>query len=177
MILPKKEEEIYRFKNLIINERRLFDKLLELHSVLMSSETSFSKQSALIYTIGDVIVCSCADICKDLRISNKQYDSVKRAQMFIDNHYDECFSLSDIARYAYLSPYYLIRVFSYIIGIPPHVYQQQVRIRNAKEMLTQGISIAEVAIKTSFTDQSYFSNIFKKLVGITPGEYIKSISH
>ncbi len=174
MILPKTEMDSYQFKNLVLDDRGRFDKMLNLHAVLMSSETSFVKQSALISTIGDIIEC-CADTGQDLRISNKQYDSVKRVQMFIDNHYEECLSLYDIARHAYLSPYYLIRVFSQIKGIPPHTYQQQVRIRYAKEMLAHGIPIAEVAIRTGFTDQSYFSNIFKKMVGITPGKYIKSI--
>ena len=174
MILPKSEEDSYKFKILVFDDKRRFEQLLNLHTVLTSAETNFFKQSTLVSTIGDVVEY-CADIGKALKISHKQYDSVKRAQNFIEIHYEECFSLGDIARYAYLSPYYLIRVFSQIIGIPPHIYQQQVRIRRAKEMLTHGIPIVEVAIKTGFTDQSHFSNVFKKMVGITPGEYTKSI--
>lgn len=174
MILPKTTEDSYRFKNLVINDERQFEKLLNLHTILTSTETSFFKQSTLISTIGDV-VADCADVGKFVRISVKQYDSVKNVQNFIETHYEECFSLDDIAQYAYLSPYYLIRVFSQIIGVPPHLYQQQVRIRRAKEMLAQGMPIVTVAIKIGFTDQSHFSNIFKKMVGITPGEYIKSI--
>jgi AraC-like DNA-binding protein len=173
-ILPKTEGDSYRFRNVILEDRKQFKKLLNLHTVLKSTETIFFKQSALVSTIGDVVE-ACANISKSTRISNKQYDSVKRVQNFIEAHYEECFSLDDIARYAYLSPYYLIRVFSQIIGIPPHIYQQQVRIRRAKEMLVHGNSIVEVAIKTGFTDQSHFSNVFKKMVGITPGEYTKSI--
>lgn len=174
MILPKTEEDNYDFKNLVFDDRKRFEELLNLHAVLMSAETSFFKQSAVISTIGDVVE-HCADIGKVVRISNKQHDSVKRVQNFIETHYEECFSLGDIARYAYLSPYYLIRVFRQIIGIPPHIYQQQVRIRHAKEMLVHGISLVEVASKTGFTDQSHFSNVFKKMIGITPGEYTKSI--
>jgi len=174
MILPKMEEGHYRFKKLVFDDRRLFEDLMNLHIVLMSGETTFFKEFALISTIGDVVEY-CADIDKGLCISNKQHDSVKRVQHFIEIHYEECFSLADIARYAYLSPYYLIRVFSQIIGIPPHIYQQQVRIRHAKEMLAHGIPIAEIAIKTGFTDQSHFSNVFKKMVGITPGAYTNSI--
>ncbi|WP_176215408.1 AraC family transcriptional regulator [Sporomusa malonica] len=174
MILPKNEKDSYIIKNLVFDDRRQFAQLLNLYTVLTSTETSFCKQSALISTIGEVVEY-CADIAEDLRISNNQYDSVKRAQNFIETHYEDSFSLGDIARSAYLSPYYLIRVFNQVIGIPPHIYQQQVRIRHAKGMLAHGISISEVAFKTGFSDQSHFSNTFKKLVGITPGEFIKSI--
>jgi len=174
MILPINKENSYNFKNVLLEDREQFTQLLNLHTVLTSNETSFIKQSVLVSTIGDVIE-NCANISKFSKICNRQYDSVKRVQEFIETHYEECFSLDDIARYACLSPYYLIRVFSQIIGIPPHIYQQQVRIRRAKEMLAHGISIVEVAIRIGFTDQSHFSNVFKKMVGITPGEYAKAI--
>lgn len=174
MILLKTEGNRYRFNNLVIDDSERFDELMYLDSILMSGETIFVKQSVLVSTIGNIIE-SCADIGEDLKMCNMQFDSVKSIQTFIDHHYAEHFSLWDISRHAYLSPYYLIRVFSQIVGIPPHIYQQQVRIRYAKEMLANRISIAEVALRNGFTDQSYFSNIFKKMVGITPGEYIKSI--
>ena len=174
MILPKTERDNYIFKNLVFCDKRWFDQLLNLHIVLTSTETDFFKQATLISTIGE-IVKYCADIGKDLRICNKQYESVKHVQNFIETHYEEYFSLDDIAKNTYLSPYHLIRVFSQIIGTPPHIYKQQVRIRHAKEMLALGIPLVDVALKSGYTDQSHFSKVFKKIVGITPREYTKSL--
>ena len=176
MILPKSAKNSnskYIFKNLVFDDKKWFDQLMNLQTILLGSETSFLKQAALVSTIGDILQ-DCADVGKDLRKSNKQYESVKCMQTFIETHYAENFTLEALARKAYLSPYHLLRVFSQIIGIPPHIFQKQVRMRHAKEMLLQGIPIVDVAIKTGFTDQSHFSNVFKKMTGITPGEYSKS---
>lgn len=163
----------YTFNKLVFDDREIFDHLLDVHAVLKSSETMFVKQSVLISVVGRIIE-QCMVIGEDLKISNAQSESIKNVQLFIEKHYDKCFSLSEIAQEAHLSPYYLIRVFNRITGIPPHVYQQQVRIRNAKQMLMQDIPLAEVALRTGFVDQSHFSNVFKKIVGISPGGYIKS---
>jgi len=172
-ILPDFEEHQTIFTHLVVEDKNLFEQLLTLHLLLDSSETNFIKQSVLVSVIGD-IVKRCVAMQDDLKVRHKQYESIKRAQTYIEDHYEENFSLDDLAAYAYLSPYYLIRAFGRIIGLPPHIYQQQVRIRHAKEMLGHSISLAEVADQTGFADQSHFSNVFKKIVGVTPGEYKKS---
>ena len=95
----------------------------------------------------------------------------------MDDHYADDFSLADLASRAHFSPYHFLRLFTACTGIPPHLYQQQVRIRQAKSKLLQGASLSETAVETGFGDQSHFSNVFKKMVGITPGEYVKSAGY
>ena len=170
MILPNFDEDRNIFNNLVFENQNLFAQLLHLHRILEGSETNFVKQSTVVAVIGDVVE-KCVDAQHNFKLRAKQHESVKRAQVFIEENYGENFSLADIANHVYLSPYYLIRVFTRVIGLPPHIYQQQVRIRHAKEMLTQGFALAEVASQTGFTDQSHFSHVFKKMVGVTPGEY------
>lgn len=170
MIMPN---NIYTFNHLIINDNRWFNNLLSLHAVLMSEEPDFFKQSVLISTLDEIVKYS-TDSDNDLKITSKQSDSVRQVRELIETRYDQRFSLGEIAKETFLSPYYLIRVFNHIVGVPPHTYFQQVRIRHAKEMLVRGSPIIDVAIKTGFTDQSHFANTFKKMVGVTPGVYIKS---
>ncbi|MDF2594926.1 MAG: AraC family transcriptional regulator, partial [Clostridia bacterium] len=55
----------------------------------------------------------------------------------------------------------------------PYSYLQTIRISQAKKMLEQGISAVEVALRTGFSDQSHFSNFFKKLIGVTPRQYMR----
>ena len=95
----------------------------------------------------------------------------------MDDHHADDFFLADLSSLAHLSPYRFLRVFTACTGIPPHLYQQQVRIRQAKSKLLQGASLSETAVETGFGDQSHFSNVFKKMVGITPGEYVKSAGY
>jgi AraC-like DNA-binding protein len=47
----------------------------------------------------------------------------------------------------------------------------QVRVANAKRLIRNGFSFADVAAATGFADQSHFTRQFKKLMKITPGDY------
>lgn len=76
-------------------------------------------------------------------MGNEQQDTIiKRAKEFIEDHYAECFSLGDIAEKYNFNPFYFLRMFGKIVGVPPHIYQQQIRIRNAKYMLLKSTPIA-----------------------------------
>ena len=59
----------------------------------------------------------------------------------------------------------------YTRGITPYQYLQTIRIDKAKGFLEDGQEVIDVALKTGFTDQSHFTNFFKKFIGITPGQY------
>jgi AraC-like DNA-binding protein len=57
--------------------------------------------------------------------------------------------------------------------MPPHAYQIQLRILKAKRLLKKQKSIESVAIETGFVSQSHFGSHFKRLVCITPKQYIQ----
>jgi transcriptional regulator GlxA family with amidase domain len=69
-----------------------------------------------------------------------------------------------------------IREFKRNIGLAPHHFQIQNRIRQAKHLLTQddNVNITEVALATGFCDQSHFTKCFKRIVGLTPSQYIEA---
>ena len=171
--LSNKNKSPVFFKRLLLEDKTLFENLLSLHRLLASNESLFYKQSTLLPLVG-AIVAQCVDAADDPPTSAKQQETIARVKSFMDDHYADDFSLADLARRAHLSPYHFLRIFTACTGIPPHLYQQQVRIRQAKSKLLQGASLSETAVETGFGDQSHFSNVFKKMVGITPGEYVKS---
>jgi AraC-like DNA-binding protein len=84
-------------------------------------------------------------------------------------------SLEQLSALAGLSQYHLVRVFRQETGLPPHTYLTQTRIERAKEQLQAGEPIAAVAATTGFADQSHFTKRFKRIVGVTPGQYIARI--
>lgn len=98
--------------------------------------------------------------------------AVRVVREFLDAHFDQDVSLEHLAQLAGLSPYHLNRTFREQLGIPPHAYVIQLRITRAKLLLRSGLPIAEVAHATGFADQSHFTRHFKKMVGITPGQFI-----
>ncbi len=80
-------------------------------------------------------------------------------------------SLDDMADTAFISKYNLIRTFKHEIGLTPHQFQLQNRIRKAQRLLENSATIAEVALATGFCDQSHFIRHFEKIVGLTPTDY------
>ena len=72
-----------------------------------------------------------------------------------------------------LSAYHFARQFKRATGLPPHQYVIARRVERARQLLQTGsdFSLAEVAAHAGFSDQSQFSHHFKRLVGVTPGQF------
>lgn len=80
----------------------------------------------------------------------------------------------EIKRFAGLismSEYHFIREFKRVVGLAPHKFQIQNRVRKAQRLLTQDIPLTEVALAAGFYDQSHFIRHFKRAVGLAPGDY------
>ena len=97
---------------------------------------------------------------------------VKRAREFIEANYSRNLSLEQLAQAACLSPFHFQRVFRRYLGVSPHEYLIQFRIRKAKEYLREGAPLTQVALDTGFVDQSHFTRHFKRAVGVPPGRYL-----
>ncbi len=104
--------------------------------------------------------------------TSREPNGVKTAREFLDANFDQDIALDDLAQLAGLSPYHLNRTFRDQVGLPPHAYQIQLRIARAKSMLRNGLTIADVAHRTGFADQSHFTRCFKRAVGVTPGQFV-----
>jgi AraC-like DNA-binding protein len=70
-----------------------------------------------------------------------------------------------------LSPFALLRAFRAELGLPPHAYLNQLRVRRAKLLLDLGEPPAEVAQRVGFADQAHLSRHFKRVYGVPPGAY------
>ena len=95
---------------------------------------------------------------------------------FFHNHYYEDISGSFLEEKYDCNFDYINRIFKKTTGKTIFVYLNELRIEQAKQLLSNGIySISNVAEKTGFHDVYYFSKVFKKYAGITPGAYLKQI--
>ena len=90
---------------------------------------------------------------------------------------DECYgdnartSLRALSLRTGVSPFHLVRVFTRAVGLSPHQYLVQTRIRHATRLLTEGLPCSFVAAMTGFADQSHLTTQFKRYLGITPASY------
>lgn len=80
-------------------------------------------------------------------------------------------SLKDLASLTGVSRFQLLREFSRRMGITPHAYLIQRRVVLAQQLLRNGQTLTEVALGSGFSDQSHFSRVFVRQVGVTPGRY------
>ncbi|MEO1520952.1 MAG: AraC family transcriptional regulator [Cyanobacteria bacterium J06633_2] len=108
----------------------------------------------------------------NIRMSAKsESQAVRLVQTYLEEHYTENVSIDTLSQLGNLSPYYLIRSFHQQIGLPPHLYQRQVRLLKAKQSLNTCQSLAAIATDAGFFDQSHFTRSFKRVFGLTPGQY------
>ncbi len=89
----------------------------------------------------------------------------------LEQDYADPLDLETLEAQAALSKYHLDRRFHEEIGLPPHAYLIQVRIRQAQDMLADGHTVIETAHALGFHDQSHFTRFFKRHVGLTPAHY------
>src|SRR5262245_783373 len=95
---------------------------------------------------------------------------------YIEEHLDASLTVGQMATVAHLSAYHFARQFKAATGLPPHQYVLARRVERAKRLL-EGDSdrpLAEVAAVAGFSDQSLFTHHFKRLVGVTPGQFRRS---
>ena len=109
-------------------------------------------------------------------IAMKQHEKtssvVERAKEYITSHFSEELSLDEMAKELGISPYYLSKLFKETVGVNYIDYLTNLRIRYAKEQLSNSDkSIKEICHESGYGDPNYFSRIFKKWTGVTPTEY------
>ena len=101
--------------------------------------------------------------------------AVRRARDYLDAHCADDVRLADLAGVACLSPFHLARAFAAAVGLPPHAYLVQARVRRARGMLAAGTTPAEAAAAAGFADQSHLTRAFRAQVGVTPARFRKML--
>lgn len=97
-----------------------------------------------------------------------------RAKEFIDANLGNNLTLERVAEYVNFSSVYFSRFFKSVEGINFIDYVTRARINKAKELLQKNIKTAEICDQIGFQDIKHFYKTFKKIVGVTPGQYKKS---
>lgn len=148
--------------------------IAELHETLKTEPDPFVYESRFLATMA-YLVKHFADIRLSEKGVRQERESVRKARQYLEENFSATVRLDDLAQYVALSPYHLLRVFHAEVGIPPHAYLQDVRIRKAQSLLEDGVPPAEVALAVGFYSQSHLNRHFKRVVGVTPKQYSNQI--
>ena len=101
--------------------------------------------------------------------------AVLRTMDYLHKHASEAISLDALAKMANVSPSTLNRSFKAGVGVSPVSYLVKLRMRLARQLLTQSdASVSEIAEQCGYANVYYFSRAFKKECGCSPSEYRNS---
>ena len=109
-------------------------------------------------------------------IELKHSKLINKAKEYINNHYNEDITLSDVANYVFLSPAYFSRLFKKHGNENFSDYLMRVRIYKAAYLLENtSMKVYSVAEKVGFKTLKYFYKNFKEKTGVSPSEYRISV--
>jgi AraC-like DNA-binding protein len=158
------------FPKLVIDDPLVFRTLLDLHLKLERNASALEQESEFISTMGLLLTRHTMDHFVP-QPPGKEPRYARLIGDYLRSHYAENVSLAQLTSITNLSRFHLLRVFRNQVGCPPHEYQTQLRVAHARKLMRKGVSLSEVALETGFFDQSHFSRNFKRIVGVTPGQY------
>lgn len=102
--------------------------------------------------------------------------SIAKARRLLDSAPQEPVTLAELAALSGVSRFQLLRGFVRELGITPHAYLLQLRVRLARRLLMKNCSPAEAALLAGFADQSHLTRAFVRQLGITPGRYRQALA-
>jgi AraC-like DNA-binding protein len=149
--------------------------LCGLHAAAEAGGSLLGRQSGLVTAMAELYRRHGSPRRRSLTLGDER-SRVGQVAEFLRAHYAEAIPLDRLAALAGMSAFHLVRCFKKEIGLPPHVYLTQLRLQQARRLLARGTGLADTAAAVGFYDQSALSRHFKKIYGVTPGQYAKAVA-
>ncbi len=128
-----------------------------------------------IQEISDLHTAMCIDYTKRMKSLRKQKICSRQIAECLDYIYDHLhtrITIETLAEHVQLTPSYLSRLFKKETGSSISSYIQSKKVDTAKNMLIySNYSLSQIASTLAFSNQSYFTEIFRKHTGMTPSNY------
>lgn len=163
------------FQDNKLRDRALARRFVALHRAFEEEGGTLAKSSALLEGLADLFARHGTPHYHAQAPGNER-QIVARLVEYLSAHYSDDVTLPQLAELAGMTGYHVIRCFNRETGLSPHAYLNQLRLREARQLLAQGQRPAEVAISVGFYDQSALNRHFRKAFGVTPGQYARAFA-
>jgi len=131
---------------------------------------------------GDSLLCALAvHLQRNYAVSPprvaKAANGLPRARLnrvieYIEANLEREIALTALADTAGMSPHYFSELFKQSVHSSPYQYVLRRRVEHARQLLQDpGVTVFEAAVRSGFSDQSHFTKIFRRIVGVTPTGY------
>jgi two-component system response regulator YesN len=146
----------------------LSDPELETEEVLSSSKDYAALQQGLSFIFEQFFAPSARAAGSDFG-----KDVINKVVACLNASYSGPVTINDIAKMVGMHPAYLSRAFKNVQGVSPMEYLTNLRIEKAKELiLSEGnLSVREISEIVGYSDQFYFSRMFKTITGKSPSDF------
>ena len=143
---------------------KMFARLFELYDGPKSAYSSARMRNLFLSLIFLLLECS------EQRGADRECDTeIIRIAETIAASPGKAFSVAELAAKSSISKTHFINRFRKATGLPPLKFQNECRIRRAKELLrTTDLTIADIALQMGFSSHAHFSDTFARLVGTSP---------
>ena len=156
--------------NGVLTNRALVAAALNMVNDCSDGEDPAAYEDAL-YDLGQAM-SDVAGKTATLRIADQT--AVMRAREFLETAVVVGARLDELEQVSGCDRWQLSRDFRALLGTSPYRYLQHRRVDLAKRLLREGAKLAEAAHGAGFADQSHFGRTFRKAVGLTPKEWLRS---
>jgi AraC-like DNA-binding protein len=100
------------------------------------------------------------------------HPAIRTVKELLDRHYQQRWTLAELADRVGLAPGYLAGLFSAQLGQPPHRYLNERRIERARQLLSSSdLTVTAIAISLGFSSSQHFARTFGQLAGCSPTQY------
>ncbi|MEW6991082.1 helix-turn-helix domain-containing protein [Colwelliaceae bacterium 6441] len=163
------------FPNAVVFDPQMACELRQLFACLQYQSNSLLRETMLNSVLTKLMV-KHGKTKKHIKPIPENKIAIYKVKEYLDSHATDNISLEYLASRFGVSAFHLVRLFQRQFGLPPHAYQIQQRLKQAKSLLKKGYSVVDTSTSLGFHDQSHFHRHFKKVLGITPGKYAKIVS-
>lgn len=162
----------FYFAKPLLKDQELYKKILLFHDTALQQSFTLDNEYRLLDIFSHLYTHHASERI-DAPQPGGETSPIGRVREYLQECFAENVSIEKLSSISGLSPFYLCRVFEKEVGVPPHVYQLDIRLIRATKMLSCGKKIADVATETGFFDQSHFHKAFQRKFGITPKRYMQ----
>lgn len=162
------------FTSNAVPDQDLVARFLALHHMLDDEpQDALLHRESLVRTFGDLFLRHGQAA---RRIPKPPGDAAALAPVLelVRDCYVDSLTLEQMGTAAGLTPFQLIVAFKRTLGLTPHAYLTQLRLRSALRHLQSGQSVADAALASGFYDQSALNKHFKRTFGMTPLQYVRA---
>jgi AraC-like DNA-binding protein len=167
-----KNDEYMPFTDNIITVKQTYTNFLSLCKTIFFNDFTIKKEELIIDFISNLMIDSSNEA-----ITKPKNILACDIKAYIDKHITSNLTIEEISKEFLISPFHLIRVFKKELDLTPYQYILNQKVNLAKDLLSKGINIAEVAIIVGFNDQSHLYKYFKQIFSVSPKEYQVSLTH